>query len=209
MQNIYRINSLFTVRLKSYFFKGLESVMLLKDSDDDLFFRWICGHFSVKLGQILDQNSGFSHNSYFKDKRIIFSDYGLTTLSQIFIQLPLHTHFFCQKLVYKNHKKKKTLGEKLRKHLRIMLRLVHLMLNNIYNFFSFCLFVVLFMVAFLWYNLLLMFQSMPCFHLKPGHVNAISISRFYFFQKKHNQLLFNNILSIILSQNLEFYLVFF
>ena len=83
--------------------------MLLKDSNDDLFFRRICLHFSIKLSQILDQSSVFSQNSYFKDKRIIFPDYGFTTLPQIFIQLPSHTHYFCQKLVYKNHKKKKNL----------------------------------------------------------------------------------------------------
>ena len=32
------INSLFNVRLKSYFFKGLEFAMLLRDSNDDLFY---------------------------------------------------------------------------------------------------------------------------------------------------------------------------
>ena len=63
----------------------------------------------MKLSQMLDQSSGFSHNSYLKDKRMIFPDYGFTSLPQIFIQLPLHTHYFCQKLVYKNHKKKKNL----------------------------------------------------------------------------------------------------
>ena len=86
-----------------------------------------------------------------------------------------------------------------------MPRLVHLILNNIYIYscFSFCLFVVLLMVVYSWYSLLLMLQSMPFFHLKPGDINAIPFSRFYSFKKKHNQmLLFKNILSIILSQNL-------
>ena len=92
--------------------KGLESVMLLKSSNDDLYFRRICLPFSMKLSQILDQSSGFSHNSYFKDKRMIFPDYGFTSLPQIFIQLPLHTNYFCQKLVYKNSRKKKNLRKK-------------------------------------------------------------------------------------------------
>ena len=45
-----------------------------------------------------------------------------------------------------------------------------------------------------------MLQSMPFFYLKPGHIKAIPVSRFFF----NNQLLlFKHILSIILSQNLE------
>ena len=38
MQNIKRINSLCNVRLKSYFLKGLEPAMLLKDSRLFIFF---------------------------------------------------------------------------------------------------------------------------------------------------------------------------
>ena len=38
MQNINRINSLCNVRLKSYFLKGLEPAMLLKDSRLFIFF---------------------------------------------------------------------------------------------------------------------------------------------------------------------------
>ena len=82
--------------------KGLESVMLLKSSNNDLYFRRICLPFSMKLSQILDQSSGFSHNSYFKGKRIILPDYGFTNLPPVFIQTSLHTHYFSQKLVYKN-----------------------------------------------------------------------------------------------------------
>ena len=89
--------------------------MLLKDLNDDLLFRRICLHFNVKLSQILDQSSGFSHDSYFKDKRVVFPDYGFTTLPQIFIQLLSHAHYFCQKLVHKNHKKKRKNFRKIKK----------------------------------------------------------------------------------------------
>ena len=108
MQNIHLIN-FFNARIKLYFFKGLESAMLLKDLNDDLLFHRICLHFNMKLSQILDQSSGVSHDSYFKDKRVVFPNNGLTTLPQIFIQLLSHHTAFARSYFIRITQKRKTL----------------------------------------------------------------------------------------------------
>ena len=87
--------------------------MLLRDSNDYLF---ACT-FGMELGQLLDQSSFFSHNFRVSNAGELFS---LIKVSQfclkIFIELMLHTHFFCQKLVYMNLKTKKKHKKKLEKN---------------------------------------------------------------------------------------------
>ena len=66
------INSLFNARLKSYFFKGLEFAMLLRDSNDIYFIAEPGCTFIMMYGQVLDQSSGFSHNFNVSKARKLF-----------------------------------------------------------------------------------------------------------------------------------------